>query len=301
VLLPDGTVRWIASTARLRLGPGGEPLELIGVSVDITQRRAEEAERAVLYAERDRAVNLLRRSLLPAALPEIPCVSLGAWYQPWTAGLDVGGDFYDVVRAGEHWWLVLGDVCGKGAAAAAVGASARYALRALLLDHTDPAAVLTRLNAVLYPSNVDGDFLTVVLLRVTPSTGAGDPVRARVRVATGGHPAPLLRRADGTVTAVPVRGTVLGLLPEVRIGQSDVDLLAGDALLLHTDGLTDATDAAGGQLGDETVRALLAATAPAGAGQPFVDALASAFVAAAARIRDDVAVLGLLAHQPHGS
>jgi PAS domain S-box-containing protein len=259
----------------------------VALAAELGRRAGSAAEKARLYTEQDRVVRILQRSLQPPDLPEVPGMELGAYYRPWTAGLDVGGDFYDVFHNGASWWLVLGDVCGKGPAAAAVGTAVRHILRALLVDDTDPEQALQRLNTVLGSSMDEDTYTTTVVVRLTRH---GDG--ALLRVATGGHLPPLVRRRDGTVTEIPVRGTLLGLLPQVQVGQAEVRLAPGDTLLLYTDGVTEATLGTGIELGQDAVRALLART-PDDDAQHLVDSLAKEVLATAETVRDDVAMLAL--------
>ncbi|HEX7277978.1 MAG TPA: GAF domain-containing protein, partial [Acidimicrobiales bacterium] len=124
--------------------------------VAMAEQAAVALERARLYdservsrrqAERDRQRSLelaraLQTSLLPPRLPEVPGIDLGARYHPALAGLEVGGDFYDVFDTGGDWAVVIGDVCGKGPEAAALTALVRYTIRSVAMDLRHPAQVL---------------------------------------------------------------------------------------------------------------------------------------------------------------
>ncbi|NLT54904.1 MAG: SpoIIE family protein phosphatase [Actinomycetales bacterium] len=277
----------IGALTLLRCGSRRFTVEDAALATELGRRAGSATEKARLYTERDRVARVLQRSLQPPDVPDIPGLEIGTHYRPWTAGLDVGGDFYDAFRSGEHWWLVLGDVCGKGPAAAAVGTAVRHTLRALLLDDTDPEDALRRVNVVLDTGERDETFTTVVVARLTRVNGG-----VRLRVATGGHLPPLVRRRDGTVTPVPVRGTLLGLLPRIEVGQAEVWLDAGETLLLYTDGITEATVPRGRQLGIDAVHALFA-RAPAHGAQELVDTIAEGVLEQAQDIRDDLALLAL--------
>jgi serine phosphatase RsbU (regulator of sigma subunit) len=128
----------------------------------------------------------------------------------------------------------MGDVCGKGVAAASLTALARYTVRAGAIEGA-PASVLRLLNRAILDSDAGERFCTIAHARLEPSEG-----RARVTLACGGHPLPLLLRADGTVEEVGLPGTAVGLFPEVQLTEVELTLEAGDALAFYTDGFTEA-------------------------------------------------------------
>lgn len=202
---------------------------------DISRRKA--AERA-MYESREQFANLaqtLQQSLLPPHLPEIPGLDLAARYLPASSGAEVGGDFYDVFeRARNDWILVVGDVCGKGAAAAAVTALTRYTIRAAAMQHSRPRAMLAMLNAALL-RDPDTRPCTAVIARVRLAEN-----RVRLSVSSGGHPLPRLRRSDGHMEAVGRHGTMLGIIDQPNLFDDTRDLREGDTLTLFTDGVTDA-------------------------------------------------------------
>ncbi|MER5410620.1 GAF domain-containing SpoIIE family protein phosphatase [Streptomyces sp. NPDC002769] len=179
----------------------------------------------------------LQDSLLPPVLRPVPGLDTAASYLPAAGGTEVVGDFYDLFRAKGSWWsTVMGDVCGKGTEAAKVTALARYTLRAEATQQLSPATVLTHLNSALLDQRVGGGrFLTAVYatFRLTAGGLAG-------RLCTAGHPPALVRRRDGRVQSVGRPGTLLGVLPEVRLTDVRFRLAAGDTLLLYTDGATEA-------------------------------------------------------------
>ncbi|TDD22301.1 PAS domain-containing protein [Kribbella turkmenica] len=283
----------------------GEPLLIRTTIFDAHIRRSYEeellrerraAELARRQAEEDRArlqdaLAVLQQSLLPAALPDVPGVTTAAYYH--TASPDeLGGDFYDVFAIdGDRWGFFLGDVCGKGPSAAAVTSVARYTLRAAAMH--EPTAALGTLNAVLHERFDGGDlrYCTAVsgTLRSDPETG-----RVTVSFASGGHPPPLLVRANGTSEfLLSEDGTLIGILPSSRFPQTHVGLAPGDMLLLYTDGLTEAR-VEGGQdfYGPEALRSLAAqyaGTSP----EALVQALSDVLAALGSGLTDDTALLAL--------
>jgi serine phosphatase RsbU (regulator of sigma subunit)/integral membrane sensor domain MASE1/anti-sigma regulatory factor (Ser/Thr protein kinase) len=195
----------------------------------ITERRR--VEDTVEYI-----ADTLQESLLPTHLPEIPGVQAAAEFRPAGKPHVVGGDFYDVFQGDDgSWAVVVGDVCGKGASAAAVTGLARYTLRAAAMHESRPSRVLDVLNDALLRQRSPSDFCTVAFARLEPN-GA----HARATVSSGGHPLPLLLRSEGTVETVGSHGTLLGVLERPKLDDATVELRAGDTLVLYTDGLTDA-------------------------------------------------------------
>jgi serine phosphatase RsbU (regulator of sigma subunit) len=243
-------------------------------------------ENARLYEAASAIAQTLQSSLLPPGLPDLPGAELAAAYRAAGDGLEVGGDFYDVFNtADDQWYLVVGDVCGKGAEAAAVTALARYTIRAAAVRRRSPAAILRWLSdAMLQQGSATDRYCTIACAHV--DLGAG-----RLTVACGGHPLPLLVRADGTVEEVGTPGTLLGLVPSPDLQDRPTELREGDTLLLYTDGLTEAgapkrvwSPADLAAAARRSVRASVAET---------VEELLEAAIGALSQVRDDVALLAL--------
>jgi serine phosphatase RsbU (regulator of sigma subunit) len=192
---------------------------------------------ALQYQERAYVARTLQQSLLPGALPQIPGAEVAAEYVAGGEGMEVGGDFYDVFAVGDEdeWALVIGDVCGKGADAAAVTALARYTLRATAMHQASPAEVLRTLNDAMMRQQGDRRFCTVLYVRFDP-TASG----MRATIAAGGHPLPLALRAGREPTEAGVPGTLLGVVSDPDIRDVEVELASGDVLVLYTDGVTEA-------------------------------------------------------------
>jgi GAF domain-containing protein len=257
---------------------------------DLALRAAAAVENARLYETAVSIAATLQSSLLPPVLPEIPTLEIAAAYRPAGAGLEVGGDFYDVFSTAEdQWYAVVGDVCGKGAEAAAVTALARYTVRAAAVRRRSPSAILRWLSdAMVQQADDDGRFCTIACAHLDVSRSP-----ARVTIACGGHPLPLMVRADGSTEHVGAPGTLLGLVESPDLQDRTVELHGGDTLVLYTDGLTEAGAPARVWSPEE-----LAEAAQAVAGGPpaaTVDHLLSATVDSVPVARDDVAVLALRA------
>jgi serine phosphatase RsbU (regulator of sigma subunit) len=255
---------------------------------DITERaRAEHALEALL-AERSRVAAALQASLVPADLAPIPDSELATRYEPAGDGREIGGDFFDVFALNEGTWgVVLGDVSGKGAEAAAVTAQTRYTLRTLADPRHGPSRTLRDLNTRLLGSTETERHCTLVYALVRP-VDAG----LHVTLSLAGHHPPLVVRADGTVDEVGSLGTVLGLLEDPELHDSGTTLHAGDLICLFTDGLVEARDALE-LFGTERAAAVLSQLHHLPA-----EGLAAELVNAARRFRgrelaDDLAVLML--------
>jgi serine phosphatase RsbU (regulator of sigma subunit) len=231
--------------------------EDLSLAENLAYRCALAVDNARLFRERSHIARTLQRSLLPK-LPEIPGVEIGVEYLPVGEENEVGGDFYDLIEAGrdeagECWMAVIGDVCGKGAAAAAVTALARYTIRAVAMREDDPSAIISALNEAMIRQLEGGDqFCTVACARLRPAGSCFE-----LTVARGGHPAPLLLRVDGSVDAVDPPGKVLGVFPDPELGDRTVRLEAGDAAVFYTDGIIEARGPDGSFFGEERLRDFL--------------------------------------------
>jgi serine phosphatase RsbU (regulator of sigma subunit) len=206
-------------------------------------RRAGTAvEHARLYTERTQIANTLQRALLPELLPEIPGVEISALYSPAGALNEVGGDFYDVFESESGGWtLVIGDVCGKGPRAAGVTALARHTLRAAAISGQSPGEMLHTLHRELRRQPPGADLCTVCLVTAARASG-----RTRLGVSLAGHQRPLLISRGGEVSQLGRPGTLLGVIDPIEIIESDAELLAGETLLLYTDGVVEAGRRNGG-------------------------------------------------------
>jgi PAS domain S-box-containing protein len=265
---------------------GSSDDEALALFQDLGRRAALALDNARLYEERDQVARTLQRSLLPGELPAVPGVELAGRYMAAGKGLEVGGDFYDCFETGGgDWALVIGDVCGKGAEAATLTALARYTLRAAAQHTRRPQAVLLELNDALLRQELGYRFCTVLYATLTPRDG-----HVAVSVATGGHPLPLVLRAGGAVETAGSPGSLLGILEEPDITHDEVELGPGDALVLVTDGVTEATPE-DRESGPGRLTALLSDYAGAGAAAIAEAVERDALESQNGAARDDVAVL----------
>jgi serine phosphatase RsbU (regulator of sigma subunit) len=259
---------------------------LRAVLEDLTGRAAMALDNARLYAERAQVAQTLRRSLMPAVLPVIPGLELASYFRPMNAGEEVGGDFYDVFGDRDGCWLVVGDVCGKGAEAAALTGFLRHTTAAYAREGSGPAQVLAQVNRSMLEQDFDGRFATAIVAHLRfDELGS-----VALRLAVAGHPAALIRRADGQAGELGAGGTLLGIFPDPAIAEVRTTLAPGDSLTLYTDGLTEAHAPRRILAVGELIERLHEAS-PAGA-QGAIEALLE-LIDLERRVSDDIAILSV--------
>ena len=243
---------------------------------------AEALQRARLLEDRARVAATLQQSLLPAALPAIAGLDLGAVYA--AAGAGVGGDFYDVFPlSGERWGLAMGDVRGRGPQAAATTALVRYTIRTAALLGCSPGDVCRVANDAMGQDDDPERFCSAVYACLEV-----DAEGARLTYANAGHPPPAVLR-DGGVEYLAPTGGLLGILRDTTFGERTLDLRSGESLVLYTDGVSEARSN-GEELGEARLDELLLEVASRSA-QAIAEAVtdeARAFAGAGAT--DDAAV-----------
>ncbi|MEG3627725.1 SpoIIE family protein phosphatase [Streptomyces poriticola] len=189
-------------------------------------------EKARRYETETELARGLQRALLPRRLSAHPLMETAGRYLPGTQGMDVGGDWYDVVASGDGMALVIGDVQGHGVQAAATMGQLRSAVRAFALGDRSPDEVLNGTNHLLIDLDV-GLFASCCYLRLDPVTGLA-------RAARAGHPPPLVRHPDGRAQVLDLPGgVVLGVDPQARYPLTEFRLAPGALLALYTDGLVE--------------------------------------------------------------
>jgi serine phosphatase RsbU (regulator of sigma subunit) len=214
------------------------PEDVVLVS-DIARRAALAVQNAQSAAAQVAVSQALQRALLPRALPIAPGLDLAAEYLPASRGSDVGGDFYDVLTVDPRRWLVsIGDVCGKGARAAARTGLVRDVLRVLVRGGRGLVETVELLNEVMMEAADPLQYCTLAAALVR-RPAMGEPAGLHVDLLLAGHERPVLVHADGRAEHVGAFGTAVGLLPRVMVEVTTHHLAPGDALLLHTDGVTE--------------------------------------------------------------
>ena len=211
--------------------------------------------------ERQRGVaRSLQAGLLSTDTPDLGDCQVGMVYEPANEEADVGGDFFDIFDlSDDRVAIVVGDVSGKGAEAAAQTAMAKYMLRAFAIRNPAPSSVLFHLNNALAQGMDEDRFATVVY-------GVFDRTTHECVIASAGHPPPMVyRSASKDVETIEVAGPILGAFPEQSYEQMTLRLEPDDTLLAYTDGLME-TRSGNEFYGMERVADALARHAPESAG-----------------------------------
>jgi sigma-B regulation protein RsbU (phosphoserine phosphatase) len=217
----------------------------------------------------------IQRSLLPGSCPQIPGWEFAAYYR---AARQVGGDLYDFIALPDSpnlLHLVIADVTGKGVPAALYMAFGRTVIRTEARNDCPPAETLRRTNRSILQDIRTPLFLSAFYATLDTDSG-------RLVYANAGHNWPYLRRQSGTVEPLASKGLLLGVLPEAVIEEKTAVLEPGDCLVLYTDGITEADNAAGDFFEDERLEAIIAS-------QPWdsADDLLQAIVAAVEQFTGD--------------
>ncbi|MET0496225.1 MAG: GAF domain-containing SpoIIE family protein phosphatase [Actinoplanes sp.] len=280
-----------------RRGPGAvfSPDDEI-VARTFAARAGGAVSAASLYRDQVDTTAILQADLLPPELPAPEGIELIGSYQAAKDALRIGGDFYDVfgpTPESAETVVALGDVCGKGPEAAVLTGKVRQTLRALRLVGAGPAEMLTVLNRALLGASRRHRFVTLVVGAVSRAEHG----RVRLSLATGGHPAPLVLREDGRVEAVPIAGTLIGVVPQITVDPAIIELAPGELCLLYSDGLTEARGGATGneQYGEARLRDALAGCCgmPGEATVDRIRQLVAEWVHGG--VRDDIAILAVRA------
>ena len=241
-----------------------------------TLKREEE------FGEIQRELELARNiqlSLLPAAFPESAAFRIAARYVPMQT---VAGDFYDVLSADTtHLGLLIADVSGHGVPAALIASMVKMSAISQRDDAAHPAQLLGGMNRALC-GNTQGHYVTAAYVWL-------DAERRELRYAAAGHPSMLLLR-NGAVTEIAENGLLLAALCDVGYTERSYGLERGDRLLLYTDGMVEARNAAGEMFGEDSLGAALAKTAGLAVGEA-ADAIVAAVQRWARSQDDDLTVL----------
>jgi integral membrane sensor domain MASE1 len=206
----------------------GCAVALVLAAVRSERRRVEDRAQGI--------ATTLQASLLPRTLPSLPGIESAAYFRAAGEGHRVGGDFYDVFELPEgRWGLIVGDVRGKGAKAAAITALVRYTVRNAALVEGRPSRLLELVHDAVLREYGGDEFCTAVC-----ASFELDGPAARVTVSSGGHPLPLAVSPRGEVTRAGAPGMLLGTSYQPLLDDQAQGLRAGDSLVFYTDGLMDA-------------------------------------------------------------
>ncbi len=233
-------------------------------TIDRTLQHVEELREALNARDKLVAIqnelevaSTMQQSILPTSFPSSDTYKVFGTMQP---AREVGGDFFDVMRLqGEQVGLAIADVSGKGVPAALFMMSSRTLLKGAAIGVEGPGAVLSEVNNLLHEDNSAQMFVTMLYAIYNPTTRT-------FTYSSGGHDAPLLVHSDGTSTLLPLtNGIALGILPDFDYQQETVQLSPGDTIVLYTDGVTEAMNMDGIQLGINRVRSIFTEAPPADA------------------------------------
>ncbi len=186
-------------------------------------------------------VSLVQRRLLPESSLQIDGWEFGYHYQPFRLA---SGDYCDVLPAGDRTYFLLGDVSGKGVAASMLVANLHGLFRTLLTSASDLKSSLERANRVFCESTLSSHYATLIAVAAGPA--------GRLTIANAGHCTPFLL-GDGPPQAMESTGLPLGVFCEAQYETHTMDLKAGEALFLYTDGLSETRNPAGQEYGAENL------------------------------------------------
>lgn len=210
-------------------------LSAVSVQIVIALERAHFYE--IAEARRIRLENELmvarkvQAGLMPGKMPDIPGFGLAS---AWRPAREVSGDFFDIFPLDEgRWGVVIGDVADKGTAAALYMAMVHSLILSGALRHRSPAEVLIEVNRTIYSQSSSIIFVTVFLAVL-------DPQKRTLQYVNAGHDPPIMRREFGTLEELSGTGTAIGLFADLQLSETTISLGDGDALVLYTDGVTEA-------------------------------------------------------------
>ena len=294
----DGEYRWHQSRGLPIKDKAGDVVQWVGTCTDITTQKQAAQMQAALFDREHTIAAQLQAALQPELPGAVPGLAVTRYYEPaLEASEGVGGDFYDCYvmdAAKERVALVVGDLSGKGLAAAVQVAVVRHGLRAALYLTDTLADAITHLNEMLVEQKSLAAFATLFV-------GAYDSVSRELRYVNCGQEPALLRRADtGAVEELSSTGPVLGCLAGAVFHEARVLLGPGDALAVFTDGLTECGPSRAAMLGVEGISALFGSSVSketAGDAAEMAERLALRLIsgvdaaAAGGVMRDDVCLL----------
>ena len=281
----DGAYRWFLARALPIKDAAGRTLRWFGTCTDIDDQKRAELE-MVRLTERERHIADALQGMVQPTMPDtIPGLDLASFYRVALQEANVGGDFYDVFALEKGCYaLIVGDLSGKGLAAAAQVGTLRNMLRFALYTGNTLAEAVTRLNNVLIANDLLSGFATLVV-------AAFDlPMKSLTYVSCGQEPGLLRRSAGGDVSELPPTGPVIGMNEAASYQEHVIPLAPGDTFALYTDGLTEAGPNRRELLGVSGLAALLHETG--GTSRKILDyVVAGAEAYAGGVFHDDVCML----------
>jgi phosphoserine phosphatase RsbU/P len=218
-------------------------------------RRREHSREYQLKIELNEAREI-QRELMPRRMPNLPGFSLASAWQP---ARDVSGDYLAAFKLNDsHAALCVADVAGKGFPAALLMSNMQATLQSLASENMAPSELCVKLNRIMCGNTPLQKFVTCFY-------GDLDVSNRRLTFTNAGHNPPMLMRSSGECVRLDEGGPVIGAFCESRYSQQEIQLRAGDKLLLFTDGVTEARDASGDEFGEHRLQECLRSYRGAGA------------------------------------
>jgi PAS domain S-box-containing protein len=275
-----GAISFLHAFSDLRYDP--DDLEFLG---ELGDRAALALDNARLYRERDLVAKNLQRGLRPPHPAEVAGIEVSVVFEAAGEGIEVGGDLYDVLPTEDGCWILVGDVAGKGSAAAGVSVAVRHSVRGLTREIAEPAEVLRRVNELLLAGESLNDFASVMLARLHREDGGW-----RAVLASAGHPPAALTDAEGP--RMLGGGSVLGAWPQAQVERHEVRLGPDSTLVFCTDGWLEAGPVAAHQAPDRFA-AMTQSLAGLELGEMTERLRADAVTRSSGTLRDDLVLLAV--------
>jgi serine phosphatase RsbU (regulator of sigma subunit) len=289
LLVADELVGVIEVAWREQQGDDGRAIELLQVSAQACSFAVANAR---LFEAEHRIADTLQEALL-ARPRSLPGVSHGHLYRAAIEATKVGGDFYDLFPLGERQLcLVVGDVSGKGIEAAALTALVRNAIRAYAVEGHPPSTILRMTNELLVQSEALPSFVTAFVGVLGVDSG-------ELTYCSGGHPPGLVRTRHGVV-ALSASSPILGAFADLDFSEGVFVLAPSDALLLYTDGVTEARGASG-LFGEGRLVSLLASSREVSTEDLPTHVYTAVASYSEAALSDDMAILVVSLDPPAGA
>lgn len=275
-----GAISFLHASTDMRYD--AEDLGLLG---ELADRAAMALDNARLYEERDQIAQNLQRGLRPPEPPYVPGLDIAVVFDAFGEGMEIGGDVYDILPTEDGCWIMIGDVTGKGSVAAGVSVALRHSMRGLARQIDEPHELLAQLNEMLLEGRSLNDFATALLLRLRR-----DGERWTATLAAAGHPPAIHVSSEGPVQLGG--GAVLGAWADAPIPSHEIELLAGETLVLATDGWFEAGPAET-HVAPSALGALAHSFADLELGEMTECLRQDAITRSSGRLRDDLVLLAL--------
>lgn len=221
---------------------------LLHVLEEQMKRSRELREKRLREQLEQQEAQQIQRALLPGQIAAPDGLTIVASSQ---SARTVGGDYYDVIRIGEHRSAIcIADVMGKGLGAALLMSNLQAAVRMLAPQIAEPKELCNRVNEVISSNSVPGKFITFFYCLV-------DVEQKRISYTNAGHNWPILARGNGNCERLSTEDVVLGTLRQWNYHQQEMELRSGDRLVLFTDGISECANADGMEFGEEHLLGLV--------------------------------------------